>query len=211
MLSDAPQRRDRVSRVTARPFRRIEPFKAQRVTKRFPTMPGRPGDGASVHLRHFSKSLPMSLLRAREAVMRRFRPKLRHYGITEQQWRVLRALSSVERIEATDLARATFLLAPSLSRILQDLEGRGLIAREANPRDLRRGLIAISPAGSALIETVTPDSVSIYHDITQRFGAEKLATLQDLLRELEEVLAVPEGLRPETPAPAPPGRRGPGS
>jgi homoprotocatechuate degradation regulator HpaR len=124
--------------------------------------------------------------------MRRFRPSLREYGITEQQWRVLRALSSVVRIEVTDLARATFLLGPSLSRILHDLELRGLVAREASPSDLRRGLISISKAGQDLIATVTPRSEEIYADITARFGAEKLATLQALLRELEEALTIPE-------------------
>lgn len=145
-----------------------------------------PKGGTRVHLRHFSKSLPMSLLRAREAVMRCFRPSLRQHEMTEQQWRVLRALNSVPNIEVTDLARATFLLGPSLSRILADLEIRRLIMREPDPRDLRRALISISQAGSDLIETVTPLSEAIYHDITQRFGEEKLAVLQSLLRELEE-------------------------
>ncbi len=53
--------------------------------------------GARPHLpmRAFSSSLPMALLRAREAVMRRFRPGLRDHGVTEQQWRVLRALAGL--------------------------------------------------------------------------------------------------------------------
>lgn len=150
---------------------------------------GPPKGATRVHLRHFSKSLPMSLLRAREAVMRQFRPSLRQSGITEQQWRVLRALTTVTRIEVTDLARATFLLGPSLSRILQDLESRGLVSRKASASDLRRGLVSISLDGQALIEAVTPRSEAIYGEITARFGAEKLATLQGLLRELEDALA----------------------
>lgn len=68
-----------------------------------------------VRLREFSRSLPMALLRAREAVMRHFRPSLRAFDVTEQQWRVLRALSAIPEIEVTELANATFLLAPSLS------------------------------------------------------------------------------------------------
>lgn len=151
---------------------------------------GSPVQGKTrVRLRHFSKSLPMSLLRAREAVMRQFRPSLRSFGLTEQQWRVLRALSSVSRIEVTDLARATFLLGPSLSRILQDLETRELVIRDVIPADLRRGLISISPSGQTLIETATPRSEEIYREISARFGAENLATLQSLLRQLEVVLA----------------------
>src|SRR5947207_3383562 len=91
-----------------------------------------------VPMRDFSQSLPMALLRAREAVMRQFRPILRQHGLTEQQWRILRALAAVDAIEVTELARVAFLLGPSLSRILRDLETRGLIQREVNARDLRR-------------------------------------------------------------------------
>jgi hypothetical protein len=78
-----------------------------------------------VPMREFSRSLPMSLLRAREAVMRQFRPSLRRHDLTEQQWRILRALAAIEAIEVTELARTAFLLGPSLSRILRDLEARG--------------------------------------------------------------------------------------
>lgn len=121
--------------------------------------------------------------------MRCFRPSLRRFGITEQQWRVLRALSSVASLEVADLARSTCLLGPSLSRILADLDARGLIARDTDPRDLRRGVITISQKGADLIQTVTPVSETIYREITTRFGEEKLATLQALLRELEEIAA----------------------
>ena len=68
-------------------------------------------------MRDFSRSLPMSLLRAREAVMRHFRASLRAHGMTEQQWRILRALASIDRTEVTELARMAYLLGPSLSRI----------------------------------------------------------------------------------------------
>lgn len=144
-----------------------------------------PAATTRVRLRDFSRSLPMSLLRAREAVMRHFRASLRSHGVTEQQWRVLRALSSVGEIEIADLVRSTFLLAPSLSRILRDLEGRGLIARRTPARDLRRSLISIAPSGVALMEEIAPQSEAIYAEITARFGAERLALLQDMLRDLE--------------------------
>src|ERR1700709_2939423 len=86
-------------------------------------------EGRGAPMREFSRSLPMSLLRAREAVMRQFRPSLRNHGLTEQQWRILRALTAVETIEVTELARAASLLWPVLPRILRDLEARHLIER----------------------------------------------------------------------------------
>jgi homoprotocatechuate degradation regulator HpaR len=158
---------------------------------------GRAGDGgAEPRLRDFSKSLPMSLLRAREAVMRHFRASLRRHDLTEQQWRVLRALTDQEAIEAAALARATFLLPPSLSRILRDLEERGLVVRGNAREDLRRARVSISPRGLAVIEAVAPESERIYARIADAFGPEDLVRLQSLLHELERratALAPAEG------------------
>jgi homoprotocatechuate degradation regulator HpaR len=142
-----------------------------------------------VPMREFSRSLPMSLLRAREAVMRHFRPSLRDHGLTEQQWRILRALASVDTIEVTELARVAFLLGPSLSRILRDLEARHLIERRVAKADLRRGMVSISAKGLKLIEAVAPSSEAIYAAMTRRFGARKLADLQDMLAALESKLS----------------------
>ena len=150
---------------------------------------GRNDEARRAPMREFSRSLPMSLLRAREAVMRQFRPSLRNHGLTEQQWRILRALTAVDTIEVTELARVAFLLGPSLSRILRDLEARDLIERRTAKADLRRGVVSISPKGLKLIEAVAPTSEAIYAEITSRYGARKLAELQDMLAELERSLA----------------------
>jgi homoprotocatechuate degradation regulator HpaR len=145
--------------------------------------------GARRPMREFSRSLPMSLLRAREAVMRQFRPSLRNHGLTEQQWRILRALTAVDAIEVTELARMAFLLGPSLSRILRDLEARHLIERKVAKADLRRAVVSISAKGLKLIEAVAPSSEAIYAEMTKRYGARKLAELQDMLHTLEHSLA----------------------
>ncbi len=146
---------------------------------------------AKGRLRSFNRSLPMALLRAREAVMRQFRPSLQSYGITEQQWRVLRALTTVDTIEVLELAKATYLLAPSLSRILKDLDARELIVRSVSESDLRRGLISISPSGRLLIEAAGATSEVTYAQITERFGSDKLKALHALLDDLERCLEVP--------------------
>jgi homoprotocatechuate degradation regulator HpaR len=151
------------------------------------------GDGAlpterRVPMRDFSRSLPMSLLRAREVVMKQFRPSLRRHGLTEQQWRILRALAAVEAIEVTELAHVACLLGPSLSRILRDLEMRQLIERRTAKADLRRGVVSISQKGLKLIELVAPTSEAIYAAITHRYGAGRLTELQDMLAALENSL-----------------------
>jgi homoprotocatechuate degradation regulator HpaR len=158
--------------------------------------PGENGVGdtvkATVPMREFSRSLPMALLRAREAVMRQFRPSLRDAGLTEQQWRILRALAGIEQIEISELARETFLLGPSLSRILRDLEARRLIRRRAPQSDLRRGLVSLTPAGLSVLNAVAPISETIYAEIAAHFGADNLEALHKMLHALEtRLLEIP--------------------
>ncbi len=146
-----------------------------------------------IPMRGFAHSLPMALLRAREAVMRRFRPALRAQGVTEQQWRIVRALAHSGPMEVTALAEATFLLPPSLSRILPDLEKRGLISRRQLDSDLRRAVVSLGPKALKLISAHAPDSESIYESIAHRFGQQRLDQLFQLLRELEEVMSTGDG------------------
>ena len=139
----------------------------------------------SLPMRPFSESLPMALLRTREAVMRLFRPGLRSRGVTEQQWRILRALAHRGPMEVTELAEETFLLAPSLSRILPDLAKRGLIGRRQVDTDLRRSVVSLQTDGLRLIGEHAPYSEQMYARISRRFGPEKLAELLRLLHEME--------------------------
>ena len=142
----------------------------------------------ATELRPFTASLPMALLQARENAMRVFRPMLADHGLTEQQWRVLRALrADPEPVDATRLAESTFLLAPSLSRILAHLHGEGLIERSADPADQRRSLVLLSDAGRERVDEVAPASEARYAAIESTFGAERLANLLDELRDLAEL------------------------
>lgn len=146
-------------------------------------------------IRAFSSSLPMALLRARERVMTCFRPGLRRHGVTEQQWRILRALAGHPGLEVTELAARTCLHPPSLSRILPDLEARGLLARRPVASDMRRSVIALAPGGLDLIASHAPQSEKIYRAIEERFGSERLRQLFELLGQLDDCLAPPPVVR----------------
>jgi homoprotocatechuate degradation regulator HpaR len=143
-------------------------------------------------LRDDRQSLPIALLRAREAVMQYFRPHHRKGKVTEQQWRVLRVLYLEGEMDATELADRSYLLAPSLSRILKDLEATDHIRRRANEADSRRTLISLSQRGTAMVAKAAPLLNRIHQEITERFGSARVAELLDLLRELEQALAQPE-------------------
>jgi homoprotocatechuate degradation regulator HpaR len=132
--------------------------------------------------------LATALLRARDAVARQFRPVFRWHNITEQQGRVLEVLASCEEIAVLKLARAADLLGPSLTRILRELDERGLITRRTAEGDLRSALISISPEGKAVVDSVSPLAQAVSADIALRMGLERLAELCDLLQQLEDRL-----------------------
>tara|TARA_Y100000385_G_C12821521_1_gene520575 strand:- start:258 stop:713 length:456 start_codon:yes stop_codon:yes gene_type:complete len=137
-------------------------------------------------LRAFDRSLPMALLRAREAVMKKFTPSLRENGLSPQQWRVIRALNEEEGLDITELANRCFLLMPSLSRIIQNLEKRELVSRNQSSLDNRKSVISITGSGKKLFQKIAPKSVERYDLITEKFGYGKLELLYELLDELIE-------------------------
>ncbi len=146
------------------------------------------GRGPTVDLRPFEASLPMALLRAREATMRYFRPLLSAHDLTDQQWRVLRALTTEDQpMVVGELAAATFLLGPSLTRILTNLGNRGLVQRTVPEHDQRRGLISLTAEGRTLVATVAPHSESQYDAIEAAIGPAKMSTLMELLGELAAI------------------------
>jgi len=123
--------------------------------------------------------------------MQLFRPMLAEFDLTEQQWRVLRALSACDGpIEVTVLAERTFLLSPSLSRILTNLEERNLITRQTPESDQRRSLISLSDGGIELVTRVAPESERRYNAIEREFGSERL---HRLLAELDDLAALDTG------------------
>nr|WP_280823221.1 homoprotocatechuate degradation operon regulator HpaR [Mesorhizobium soli] len=130
------------------------------------------------------RSLPIALLRAREAVMGHFRPMLAQHEITEQQWRVIRILAESGQVDATEMADKAFILAPSLTRIIRSLEERGLISKHKDAEDGRRVLLEIAPAGMKVIAEVGPESRAIYASLEAKYGKERVEKLLDMLDDL---------------------------
>jgi homoprotocatechuate degradation regulator HpaR len=141
-----------------------------------------------VTVRPFKQSLPMLLMRAREAVMSRFRPHLRSHGLTEQQWRILRVLAERQQVELLELSARCLIQPPSLSRTVPALAERGLVNRESHPDDRRRFLVSLTPAGRELFATMTAESARIYAELEDELAAAGLMAIYDMLNDLVDVL-----------------------
>ena len=151
--------------------------------------PPAPDKGTSSHgLNDFSHTLPIRLLRARHAAVSQFQPIFRKYNVTEQQWRVLRMVTSASTMTAGELSQAIFISMPSLSRIMQSLEARNLIRRHANKDDLRKTMVSSTSTAQTMVAEAAIWSDTRYSDIAQWFGKERLEQLQRLLDDLVQTL-----------------------
>ncbi|HCH33805.1 MAG TPA: homoprotocatechuate degradation operon regulator HpaR [Oceanospirillaceae bacterium] len=133
------------------------------------------------------RALPLALLRARETVMSPIRKVLKDHDVTDQQWRVLRVLHENELMDAKELAKSACVLAPSLTRIIKNLEEKNMLTRRADGKDGRRVLLQILPLGAELIESVTPEVQVIYQGLNDKYGAQKMSDLLDLLHDVVEL------------------------
>lgn len=128
-----------------------------------------------------SPPLPMQLLRARDAVMQRFRPHLRAVGLTDQQGRILRVLAETGRLEMSELAARTSIHPASLSRIIPRLHKKGVVRRGKNGADARRVSVSITPRGRGLIAVMIRQSARIYADLAAEMGPARWRELQRCL------------------------------
>lgn len=138
-------------------------------------------------LRKFEKSLPIALLRSREATTRLFKPFIDSHDLTMPQWRVLRALAEADALDAKTLAERCVILPPSLTRIFRCLTQRGLIA-PVDCNDARRHMVRLTDEGRSLFEEVVEESEPTYQRLADAFGPARLDTLLNLLNELRDTV-----------------------
>ena len=139
-------------------------------------------------MRPFGQSLPMALLRAREAVMRGFRRVLREHGLNEQEWRIIRALMEVDQIDIGELAERVFILKPSATRTVKNLQRRKLVNRYKSASDQRRAFISLTPEARDLFDRLAPKNEAEYARITEIIGERDMQQLYELLGRVTDRL-----------------------
>jgi len=148
------------------------------------------GEGVSKirKLPPFEQSIAWVVLSAKESVIGPMRAKLREHDITEPQWRVMRVINDRGSTDATSLSDVGLLHAPSVTRILKELEERKFIVREPDANDRRRALVALTPEGRAIVKVVSRQVVRITREYSDRFGPERLERLTNELRALSAAI-----------------------
>ena len=135
-------------------------------------------------MQEFSRSLPMMLYRTLDAVMPRFRSIFKEFGLTEQQWRVLRVLWQCEQLALGELATLTLIPAPSLVGVVDRLVRSGMVARRRSAKDRRSVFVHATQMGKALESQVMPRVDKAYAELRRSVDAK---SWNDLITGLEKL------------------------
>lgn len=150
------------------------------------------------------RNLPLLLLRAREGVMSQFRWVLKRHGLTEQQWRIVRALLETPSMEPWQICEVCQLLSPSVAGVLARMEALGLVRRERVESDQRRVLVTLTPKSRALARKMIPLIDAQYAELEDALGADLMAETYEvvdrLLARLAELKQAPVDGTDDTPA-----------
>ena len=126
--------------------------------------------------------LPYLVARASHVILGDFHALLAPARMRVPEWRVLGTLSSGGGYTVGALARATLFKQPTLSKLLDRLEGRGLLRRMAGASDLRQALVELTPAGRRRIRPVIARARRLEAERLRRFRKADVEAFKRLLR-----------------------------
>ncbi len=103
-----------------------------------------------------------------------------HFGLSRVEFVVIYNLAIVDGVTASEIAASTAFPKNTLSRAVQGLVKRGLIARKADGADRRQQILTLTPAGRAIYDEALPRFAGL--------EAEMLSCLNLVEREMLSML-----------------------
>ena len=125
-----------------------------------------------------------------------FAERIRPLQLTPPQAGVLRRLAQFPGQSQRELADALGVHAPRLVALIDDLEARGLVARDRDPGDRRNYAISLTDEGRRLFTELGRVARQHEHAITAALGDTERAQLLALLRRLAQEQNLRPGVHP---------------
>jgi len=116
---------------------------------------------------------------------------VRAAGITANEYTTLMCLSEApdRELRMADLANAAALSASRMTRLVDDLQGRGLVAKRTSSLDARGNIAKLTPAGLAKLKKAWPTHLSSVRDrVFDHVDPSTLSKAAQALSEIAEQL-----------------------
>ena len=129
------------------------------------------------------------LVAASEAASARFHSHVRTKGLRVPEWRVMACLTDWDGSMVTELAGYAMIEQSRLTRIIIQMDNRGLVTRRSDPNDGRRVRIFLTDHGRNLAAELVADAKAHELELLKSFqgnqGDEIKGTLRALIQHLE--------------------------
>lgn len=106
------------------------------------------------------------------------------------EWRVLTHVEMIGKCSAAEVANVAYSDRAEVSRAVGSLETRGLVQREANPRNRKSSLVSLTAAGKAIHAAIRGERGKFYEQwLTDLNDAERVAfnaSLEKVTRRIVE-------------------------
>ena len=107
------------------------------------------------------------------------------------QWVIMMNLRDGLRMTAAELSQHLCHDSGALTRVIDQMEERGLIARKRSTEDRRVVALALTAAGRRVTEAFLPRVVKLYNGLLTDFTEKETDVLIDLLTRLTAKLVLP--------------------
>ena len=128
--------------------------------------------------------LPYLLNRAGARIAGAFNDEMRRLGTSLQAWRVLAVLREKDGRRMGDLSATTSIEVSTLTRLVDNMEKEGLLARRRDASDTRAVLVQVTAAGKQLTRRIVPIAERYEKVALKGFGASEAESLKAALRRL---------------------------
>jgi DNA-binding MarR family transcriptional regulator len=125
-----------------------------------------------------------------------FADRIRPLRLTPPQAGVLRRLAQFPGQSQRELADALGMHAPRLVALIDELEDRGLVGRDRDPRDRRNYAISLTDEGRQLLAELGRVARQHEHTITAALDNNERAQLLTLLRRIAKEQNLRSGVHP---------------
>jgi DNA-binding MarR family transcriptional regulator len=125
----------------------------------------------------------LEMLRTTDQLSRRLVPLLKAQELSPTQYNVLRILRGApEGLPCGEIGQRMITRDPDITRLLDRLEKRGLIARSRDSKDRRMVLARITPEGLQMLDRLDGPIEEGHRKQLGHLGRERLKALCELLR-----------------------------
>lgn len=113
---------------------------------------------------------------------------VQEFAINVPQWRVLLWLNTYENLYARDLAAYTHMDKTQVSRLINQLEQRGLVQRQVGEQDQRTQQLSLTADGKDLLDQIIPKAIEWENRLIESLDNDDYQKLITVVEKLEEQL-----------------------